>query len=369
MPTTFDDLPNPYAITPEPQGFNPADFLTQLGIALSIMGARNPETATRLFLGAQENQRRRQAQQMLQHKYGQEQALALQDRLGMMGMTEAIKQAMMLRGGDGTPGETDGLRPPEQTGFGDPQAFQQAQRQLDPAMLQQLISISPSVAKQFQDPQTQTYWQSIGLVPPTHQTLIGRQNADSSDQRAAISALNAEINRQRADIYKDRLAFDKQKESLETEWSKIKADAERARTASLGARTDRTSQLTPLDVKLREEDLFKKQTLAPYIQPQAEADLAGTKARTAKTKTAATGKGGKPSEKQNDVDAMALEMRKVGQEQASAMVKQATILTPQLYPLYLRAYQKAWGQGQPQSAPATTPAQRFKFDLQGNPIK
>lgn len=58
---------------PSPQGFNPADFLTQLGIALTIMSQRDPAKATQLYMGLQESQRRKQQQMMLMQKLQQEQ--------------------------------------------------------------------------------------------------------------------------------------------------------------------------------------------------------------------------------------------------------------------------------------------------------
>lgn len=377
-------MPNdPY--TPAPQDFNPADFLTQLGIAMTIMGQRDPAKATQLYMGLQESQRRKQIQQ-------QKQATFAQDRSGLLTLADQIRQAMNTQFKEGEPTTgAEGLRPVEQTGFNQPEAVQGViPKQLDPAVLLQLAAISPSAMKMQMDPQTQTYWQSLGIVPPTPQTLIGRQNADTSEHRAGIAEQIAGIRQQlantaqqNAETSEGRLKLAQQIQNLETLMSQLQGANVQARTTNLGAKTGYTLGMTPLKQELTGELIKAMQAKYPTIAPMAQAQLEGQQGKNAEFKLMSPGKvegqrltnegkrkknaiigttkAGKPSESDKRVAAWVenylhgedfadqpgekgwlSDSPAVSRREAAAADMKAE-LNPQLKDIKLRAYQEAFG--------------------------
>lgn len=116
----------------------------------------------------------------------------------------------------------------------------------------------------------------------------------------------------------------------------------------------------PSKQALTDEQVKAMQAKFPTIAPMAEATLGKTQEQRKKIKkeTEFVGKpkAGRSTEKDKDVEALAKEMRQVGQEQADQMVKKSALLNLGVpNPLHLRAYQAAFGQGQQIPSGVRTP--------------
>lgn len=251
-----------------PNGFDLGGFLEAIGYTLSMMSEPDPYRQAALYTSWQDLAQKRRNQQA-------KHALLTQDRAGMSELSNQIRQAMRLRGGEGAaPTGTEGLRPVEQTGFGAPEAFQRAQQQIDPATLMRIMGSSPSAAKMVGDPQMYSYFQSLGLMPISPQTQVSQQNAETAQQRAGIMEQLAGIRQQQADTSAGNLDLRERIQAMNTALSKLQGEKIQAQTANLGARTGYTLGITPLKQQVMEEDIKAMQAKYPTLAPMAEAKLA-----------------------------------------------------------------------------------------------
>jgi len=345
----------------------------------------------------------------LQEQQRQNQVAGAQDQAGMQGLTDLIQQSqpLPLSGDTTTPTGAEGLRPLEQTGFAQPDAFHN-QRSLDPVAVQRLMSMSPSVMKMILDANYQSYLQNQGLVvhpdqakatvaarlqaqnvptlsgpfaeasglsPESAQAIVGAVPAKDLPQWGAMQTRSnrADTAQQLADL---RWAIQQGDTPLsQAIMKKLGMTAEhlqaltantlgetapaRAKLALTEEQLKSLQALTParvgaLEGRAAQSNASAERTVAetPFIAPTKQADLALKRKRLAQEPTT-------PKEAQGDKDvkAIAMQMRqltddpksfwgnpgKTKQQKAMDMITQMHALSPAQAPKYMRAYQMVYG--------------------------
>lgn len=283
---------NPYAGFPPTAGVNPAAFLEQIGLALSMMGARNPETAMRMYLGLSGLRQHQQRSQM-------EQQIKMREQAEIKRQQDLQRQLSQGLQGDLQPGQ---LGPPAP--YNENEGYALA-TQIGPEMLNALRGLRPALEAQGRVPHPDTMKQKIkaqgwaagapgiasGLAPHLSMPEGDIQSVAANVPPTQLSALLGlpmreemnDIRQQNAETQAGRLKLAQQIENLETEMAKLRGANLQARNENLGAKTDYTLGTTPGRVSLLDEQVKALQAKYPTIAPMAEAKLAGEKARTVKT--------------------------------------------------------------------------------------